>query len=214
MTKLLIGCAIYRVIERATGASMLRAAQGLTLDGVDDVIVATQAGYSAPRNVELLAENAIELGCDWLLYHDADIEYAPGHIARILKTWREVSARHDGKAVVGALYPSSSGLQTLIGKLDASDPVWGAWRPGLVGQAEHLGFGFVLIPTRIFAELQKPWFEDVWNGKDLVTPDVRFSQRARELGYTLYLDTGLDVNHWVNMPLNYIDAIQAQGGLS
>lgn len=211
--RIFIGCAAYRDLDAHTASSQLRVGMMAPAElGCEDIALALQMGYHAPRNVETLAQHAVQGGFTHLLYHDADIEYQPRHVARIVETMKALVQRGETKGVVGAMYPSSSGVQTLVGKPDPSDNGWTRFQPGMIGRVLHCGFGFVLIPTSIFADLPRPWFNDEWTGvaAELKTPDVRFCEQAQALGWTIYADTGLDVNHWVRMPLNLMHSITSQ----
>lgn len=215
--KLFIGCAAYRDVDANTMMSQQRITQpGVEIDGVERIATGVARGYHAPRNAETLAQTAIDGGFTHYLYHDADMEYQPHHVARALDTLRLVQERDKTqKCIVGAMYPSSSGARVLVGKPDASDPEWSNFRLGMtVGRALHIGFGFVLMPIEVFAEMQRPWFADVWNGNhdELVTPDVRFCEAARDLGWTIYADSALDVIHWVRCPLTLKDSLATLHG--
>lgn len=216
--RLFIGCAAYRDMDAKTAMSQQRMTQGGTeVPGVTEIATAVAMGYHAPRNGEQLAQMAIDGGFTHYLYHDADIEYGVRHVARALESLQFVQgATKVRNCVVGAMYPSSSGPGVLVGKPDTSDPSWTNFVPGqTIGEAEHVGFGFVVMPTSIFfSGMPKPWFADEWNGihNELITPDVRFCRVARATGCRVFADSALDVIHWVRMPLTIRDCLARLNG--
>lgn len=209
--KIFIGCAAYRDLTAQTAQSQIRVHSNTALPGVEEIATGIAMGYHAPRNCEQLAQSAIDGKFTHFLYHDADIEYEPRHVQRAADTLKAIEFRdgHD-RSMVGAMYPSSSGPQVLVGKPDPSDTAWTNFTPGVtIARALHVGFGFVLMPVSIFEGLRKPWFADEWGGvhNELVTPDVRFCNIVRERGWNVYADSGLDVKHWVRMPLTIRDSL-------
>lgn len=66
-----------------------------------------------------------------------------------------------------------------------------------IQEVDKLGFGVTLISRAVFLKIPKPWFATPFDGKGFIGEDIFFCKKAREAGYTIYIDHDLsqEVSH-------------------
>jgi hypothetical protein len=115
------------------------------------------------RNRNRLAEWAMQRHADFVLFIDADMTFPNNALARLL------SHRKD---IVGATYCRRSPPQDVLGC-----PLDGApLKEGRLQQFAYLPTGFLLIATRVFPAIPRPWFFDSYDPQNGVEPDGYISQ--------------------------------------
>jgi hypothetical protein len=66
-------------------------------------------------------------------------------------------------------------------------------------EVDATGTGCLLIETRVFLDLQKPYFQFTPNpDKEIggvIGEDIWFCHKAREAGYKIFVDTSVPVGH-------------------
>jgi hypothetical protein len=211
----------YRGLEIPTAKSLLslvwalegRRGEPKVLGQFEFLGADLEEGYGACRNSEEAARVAMDAGADVLLHVDADMEFTPEHVARLLFTWEQLGE----DAVVGALYRSSRG-GPYVGRLTgvegvdadgttaplpagcftAQESVAALQAAAAVVSAEVLGFGFIAIPTSLLRELVASRgyaFEEDTRGRALFTADARFSEEARRRDWRLAADLAVRPRH-------------------
>ncbi len=142
---------------------------------------------------------ALEEGCDWFLWIDADMTFPPDGLLRLL--------RHDVDAV-GADYRRRAPPYPRIGKpIDPNAP-----NRGLV-EVSMLGLGFMLIRADVIRRMERPWFLRMWvlehatpdNPSGFATEDGYLCGYARHLGYKVWADMDLsrEVGHICEAPISW-----------
>lgn len=174
--------------------------------GVVEVALAVRTRLSLVGKArELLAEDALEWGADYLMSWDADIQVP---YSLFLDLWR------NQVPVVGALaftardpvhpviYRMRSHLDAKTGfeVIDGSDVIFDYPRGQLVGNEEiggelAFGAGAMLIDTRVFREMPKPWFNSTGCGEDWF-----FCHRCSKYGIPRYVDTRVRTGHKGHSP--------------
>jgi hypothetical protein len=73
------------------------------------------------------------------------------------------------------------------------------WKPGDIIEAGATGAGCLFIHREVFEAIpeNKPfrWFQHEQRGEDLFGEDVVFCERAKRVGYQLYIDTAVRAGH-------------------
>ena len=135
---------------------------------------------------ENLIKQAIEVGAEWVLWLDSDMMFPASVLMRLLA---------HNEDIVGCNYMKRSFPFKTVAFTDTSD--WENWIPieysnDLV-DAEAVGMGCVLMRTKLFKELQKPYFEytyqpttEDWGGEDFT-----LFKKFNKLGHTLKIDMNL-----------------------
>lgn len=200
--RIFVGCAAYREVKPSTYAASLNLllAQS-TLRGVEIDGYGVAHGYGTCRNLEALAEAAIERKADALLYHDADMVFEPEDVEALAALYGVLRRCFEAcDHVLAASYLSSDGTAR-VGTLDPEGDdhaVYAEGSPWSARSALRVGFGFILIPTPVLAEMVAPIFTETWDGKQMRTPDTMFGERVVAAGHRLWLTAaGGTVRHHV-----------------
>jgi hypothetical protein len=109
--------------------------------------------------------------------------------------------RHNQAGMFKVRFPAKTQKRNRNGKLnsDGSD-----WTDGEIVLCNGSGMGFTLFKLDIFRDsrISKPWFETISDHGTTETPgirqytqDLRFAEKARELGYKWAIDTRIKVGH-------------------
>ncbi len=156
------------------------------------------------RARELIADDVLQWGGDWLLWWDADMLFPT---SAFLNLWR------NQKLIVGALaftarhpiHPVIYRMKTHLEPdgseyIDGSDVVMDYPRDQLIGDEEvggpmAFGAGVVLYDMRVFRELPKPWFNSTGCGEDWF-----FCHRCSKFGIPRYVDTRVKSFHKEYIP--------------
>lgn len=142
---------------------------------------------AASRNRGIRA--ALDLSPDHILFLDSDMSFPPDALERLISA---------DKDIVGANYvmrnqPHKS-LAIPLGR-EAQ------YVSGLV-EVEGLPGGLVLLNPKVFHTMEQPWFETPpVDGGELKGEDYHFFDKARALGFEVWLDCdlSLQVVHWGDM---------------
>lgn len=162
-------------------------------------------GYGAARNtiVQYAFDKAPD--ADGIMWVDSDIKSAPNMISRLLDT-----ANHNKLDFVTGVYFQREGVH---------NPVFHAWNdekhcfqpaedypPNTLGIIAGCGFGFVYTSMKMIRDItfsddfepSKGWFPD---RRDVggFGEDLTFCWLAKKAGYTLWVDTGVIVEHEGNV---------------
>ena len=144
-----------------------------------------------------LARQALDKGADYVLWCDDDHTFPPDALIRLL--------RHN-LPIVGCNYPRrNENLPTAVGldnkflKTTEADAIAGKVEP-----VQSLGFGFLLMQSRVLKQLPRPWFQSKVGlpGEPGYSEDVYFCDHARRNGIPTLVDHALSweighISHWV-----------------
>jgi len=151
-----------------------------------DVTVVKSSNLAESRTI--LVSRAFTLGATHILWADTDMKFPEDAIPALLN--RSVP-------VVGVNYPTKDLVPRPTAYADNDDyigPIWtGDNSEGLV-EASHCGMGLLLTDTRVFENMELPYFHFEPQGPDFIhtaTEDVYFCRKARELGVKIYIDHDL-----------------------
>jgi hypothetical protein len=143
---------------------------------------------------EFLADMALKYDCEYLFMIDDDMLAPFDLVYKLLE--------HD-RDIVGALaftrnpphnpviYQLKQGWDSVSrSRYYANQHVLNYPRNALV-ECDAIGFGAVLIKTKLFKEMPKPWFMSSASCGE----DVLFCAKAREAGYKVFMDTAQKLGH-------------------
>jgi hypothetical protein len=154
-----------------------------------------------PQLRNILVQDAMHWGADYLLWLDSDHQFPPDTLLRLLSL---------NLKVVGANYPRrvSPHLPTAI-RFDGA-PAWTSQvtaQNGLIEQVSSLGLGCCLVDMKVFDVLHEhasasnsqsigPLFavEMLNDGASIIGEDVFFFRRLAEAGVEVHLDHALSWN--------------------
>ncbi len=161
-------------------------------------------GSILPQVRATLAQQALAVGADYLFWLDSDMRFPKDTLLRLLAHQQNV---------VGGNYPTRQ-PPILPTAHNANGPVYtDEVAKGLV-PVDRLGFGCVLVKQEVFATMERPWFAFGYARSDdgYVGEDYYWFQKAREKGYTIWLDHDLsqDLLHLGEIPLSNRHAAAAR----
>ena len=141
-------------------------------------------GSGISTNREAMVKQAIDNDCTHVLFIDDDMTWDPKAFELLARR------RHP---IVGVNYrvrlppgrftaihltePGVTGTQVKTTK-EAT---------GLV-PVKYMGFGLCLIEAQVFKAVEKPWFLPFWENGQYSTEDLPFFTKAKEAGFTAYVD--------------------------
>lgn len=148
-------------------------------------------GQSPARNRNIMIEQALQHECTHIFFIDDDVALRPDALVKLLK--------HD-KDMVSGLYLMRNYPHFPImfdesyddGRCKFSFLEKG--RKGLV-EAVNAGLGAALIKIDVFKTMPKPWITLGELEKDHWCDDISFFNRARKLGFKLFVDLDLPCGH-------------------
>lgn len=132
-------------------------------------------------NRERMVETALERGCTHLLFVDDDMSFLPDAVG-ILASRRQ--------PIVGVNYrlrnpPAPFAAMSLT---NPGERVATTAESTGIEAIDYIGFGLCLIDTDVFRRVSQPWFLPQWDGTSHTTEDLPFFRKAREYGFTAYVD--------------------------
>ena len=151
-------------------------------------------GYSVSEARTLAVEKALKEGFDYIFQIDDDL-IVPRNVL--------VQLYHHNTDIVGGFYYRKYLPLESVGMIEVEDN--GVLVPSRiagfrVGDVLHntlvLPSGCSLIRTEVFRNITKPWYRTVTiEGAPAVTEDTYFCQKARDVGYDIVTDTGVQCLH-------------------
>ncbi len=152
-------------------------------------LVAKGANIAENRNG--LAERAIGMGAEWILYLDDDQVLAPNTLAELLER---------DKDVISGLYVSRQ--PPFIPMVYDREDERGFCFPRLletfdggIHSVVATGAGCLLVKTKVLRALEKPYWRLGQITKDGWGDDLHFCRRVRELGFEIWVDLNVLVGH-------------------
>jgi hypothetical protein len=154
-----------------------------TMAGIDTHVI-YDAGSILLNQRENLANQALEINSDYMLWLDSDMMFPSTTAMRMMA---------HNKTVVAANYMKRSIPLNSVAYEKRGD--WDNWLPLMSDEelisVEGVGMGCMMIKTEILKEIEKPWFafeykDDSWHGEDFY-----FQTKLREVGHEIFIDMNL-----------------------
>ena len=196
-TKLAILVPCRDTVETLFTSSLLELVKATTKVGMD-VYTMFDTSTILLNQREKLAQQALEMNADYILWLDSDMMFPPTTALRLMA--------HD-KDIVAANYMKRSPPLTTVAYKIRGD--WDSWLP-LESQTdlekvEAIGMGCMLMKTHILHDIQKPWFIFEWKDNSWHGEDFFFQEKLRNAGYDIFVDMNLSrqirhVGNWAFGP--------------
>jgi len=145
-------------------------------------------GQTIPQAYTTIVMQALKDNADYILTIEHDTFAPKDALNKLLKIMNE-----ENLDVVGVWYPRRNtsireSTAIIIGKdgKRCSVPA-----DGQLHEVYTVPFGFTLFRTKVFTQISQPWFAETPN----LTQDSFFSQKARESGIKLYIDSSIKAKH-------------------
>ena len=173
----------------AQSLAMLKKPEGV------ECTLAMQMGSLIYTSRNNLAQQAIQMGADYVFWLDSDMVFEPDTLERMLKTVQE----RDIDILTGLYFRRVKPYSpVLFDKLDIQRNIcsWSEFKeiPDDVFEIGGCGFGCVLTETSVFLSVQSKhgnMFAPMGNNGE----DIAFCWRARDCGYKIYCDPTVICGH-------------------
>ena len=155
-------------------------------------------GLPVDKAREMLAEKAVEIGAKYLWFVDDDTVPPPNSLRRllyVLENYPEVMA-------IGGVYVTKTDPpQPVLFRGPGVGSYW-KWKKGDIFEVTSIGAGCLLINTKVFETIPKPWFEwqeTIMDSSEtpysLVSEDISFCNKVRAAGYMVFAHGGVLCDH-------------------
>ena len=170
--------------------------------------------YHARNN---LARQAIKAEADWVLWLDSDMVFAPDTLQRMLKVCQDNSIDFLTAVCFRRKPPYTPCLFDRLEKVDK-----GASYTALLSAPEGLfkvggcGFAGVLVSTQVILDVAAKFNGRMFDPIEGFGEDVSFCWRARQCGYDIWCDSGIEFGHVGNciVTRGYFEAYNGGGNVS
>ena len=160
-----------------------------------DCSLAMQMGSLIYTSRNNLAQQAIQMGADYVFWLDSDMVFEPDVLIRMLKTIQE----NDIDILTGLYFRRVKPYTpVLFDKLDIRRNIcsWSEFHelPDGLFEVGGCGFGCVLMDASVFLSVQSKhgnMFAPIANNGE----DIAFCWRARDCGYKIYCDPSVICGH-------------------
>lgn len=182
-TKLVILVPCRDTVHSLFTMSLTELVKTCVLTGID-VHVTYDMSTILLNQRETLANKAVEIKADYLLWLDSDMMFPSTTALRLMA---------HGKDIVAANYMKRSVPLTTVAYPKIED--WDNWLPlesqQELEKVEGVGMGCMLMKTSVLSTIQKPWFEfeykdGAWHGEDFY-----FQKKLQAAGHEIFIDMNL-----------------------
>lgn len=157
-----------------------------------------EVGGEVGESRNRLAEYAIKIGAEYLLFIDDDVIIPPNCYNKLIY-W----ANEGYDVVSGVYYSKQIPPQPLIYR-GRGNGYLSKWKVGdIIKDADGVGMGLILIKTDVFKKISKPWFFSVVGEKDKkantwvsMDESLYFCDKLKEANIKILVDTSIQAIHF------------------
>lgn len=173
------------VLHSAHAMCLLEMVKFNTMQGIDTQVFMDSSTILLNQR-ERLATEALNLGCEYMLWLDSDMTFPATTAVRLMGHGEDIVAANYVRRQIppkGVAYEKIGDWQRPL-PFDVQDELV---------PVEGVGMGCFLMKTEILSKLQKPWFDFGWTpaSQDWLGEDMILCQKMTALGYTINIDTML-----------------------
>mgnify|MGYP001163416939 CR=1 FL=1 len=161
------------------------------------VVIYTSSGTLLSSQRQDLASDAIEAGCTHTLWLDSDMRFPKEALVQLLER---------DEAIVCANYakrrfptePIAMRARDGVNDEKTALRVYTDESASGLEEVDYCGMGVMLVKAEVYKKMEYPWFAIPWvpAAKGYIGEDVWFCRRAKENGFTTYVDH--DLSHHVH----------------
>ena len=182
-TKLAILIPCRETVYSLFTSSLVELVKTTTMTGIDVHVLYNQSTILLTQR-EHLAQQAIAMGADYILWLDSDMMFPSTTALRLM--------RHDKDVVCANYMKRSTPLQTVAYPERGN---WDNWLPLEHNQdlqeVEGIGMGCVMMKTEILNSIEPPYFAFEYRDKEWHGEDFYFEKKLRDAGYKILVDMNL-----------------------
>lgn len=170
---------------------------------------------SLPVARDILANNALQSGCDYIFFLDTDhiFEFPEDPNIALNQLYQLINKSKDNKdtKIISGLYRAKQ-------KIGFNYAMWMKYEDkgftpvrewtGNWLEVDVAGLGCCLIDTQVFKNIQKPWF--YWEDGNAMSEDFYFYQLAKKHGYNTHIFTDVKLSHLGNLKVKIDGTITTQ----
>lgn len=175
-------------IYAAASKALLALSHSLPPNSALDLVVEGSSSIAVARNF-IVYRFLKDPTTQWLCMIDSDMVPPPHTVLQLLAA---------NKDIVAAKFFQRSA--PYFPAVQLFEPTEEHHKCGALLEVERVGFGCVLVRRAVFEAMEPPWFRDTVPG---MGEDFDWCDRARALGYKIYVDQTLDVGHLTVFPINH-----------
>lgn len=179
-------CVPTLIPREEINAKGLACLEGWGLPGTFIHRISIANGRSTADCYEAAASFALRENMTHMLTVEDDHLIPPGAFERLWRVHQD-----NPRSIVGAWYPQKREPRTGAAIIETERGREFLTDDGAIHEVFVCPMGFTLFPLEVFRQAERPWFLTT----DRVTQDAFFSQRAREAGYQLLVDTSTRIKH-------------------
>ncbi len=148
---------------------------------------------------ELSQKFLMQTDAQWLLQIDADMQFMPDALERLLRTARQTPTLTDYPAIVSGLaysYDIKRGQYPVMGRMiDGKPQIVFDWEDNKVIDVDIIGTSCLLTHRSVLEAFPLPFDRDIVLDDVRVGEDTAFSMHARAKGMKIVVDTGVLFEH-------------------
>lgn len=155
----------------------------------DTLVPIVHQGTLLARSRNVMAEDALSMGLDWLLWLDSDMRFPPDTIARLLESGHDIVTTNapKRKEPIGSTahrWSDEEKKQVLIDISETSDEIV---------EVNACGFAVCIMRAEVFNRIERPWFWTPYlEDYDLIVgEDYYFASKAQQAGIKIMCDLEL-----------------------
>lgn len=163
------------------------------LHRVGDCLVTMVPGSLIYDSRNKIASKAVELGCTHVMWFDSDMLFSPDTMEKLMA--------HDKEFVSGMYFKRVGTYEPVVYKEinhyedgRAEAVCYKDYPKDKPFKVEAVGFGCVLLKTELLLDMGAAYM-DWFTPYDRMGEDISFCQRARKLGYDLWVDPNVQCGH-------------------
>ena len=188
--KIIILVPIYRTVPEVFFINFVYTIQKLLKSDNYDIEIMSAAGQPIDRVRNKLVNVALDKKVDYILFLDSDQVFLPVMLDCLLSVNQDI---------VSALCFQRMKPHNPAIRIDGK--VYKDFSEGEILEVDQVGMACCLIRTSIFKKISYPWFKNEWRknkkGEDyLHMEDLYFSDKVREAGYKIFVNTGVISDHF------------------
>tara|TARA_B100000287_G_scaffold405553_1_gene429227 strand:- start:170 stop:796 length:627 start_codon:yes stop_codon:yes gene_type:complete len=130
---------------------------------------------------------------DYIMWIDSDIIFKPSDFFKLLEHNKDIVSGLYLRQPPGGTMNSIPIEYACLSKSDKS--LWTNEVNGEMIEVFGNGMGWMLVKKGVFEKTPFPWFGPIIEGLDFNGEDVAFQMRAKDVGFSSYVDTSVIVGH-------------------
>ena len=177
-----------------------------------ETLLFTVAGTLIFDQREKLAKEALDAGCDYILWIDADMRFPKNTIEHLISRNKDIVGANATTRIAPVKGTAKNCVVDEENKIATWTTVSSKGKSGLE-KVTAIGCGVMMVKRKVFEKTPKPWFWfDTLPGDKMLGEDVYFCVKAYDAGFDTYIDHDLSkyVGHIGKRTYGWDDCLEAK----